>query len=300
MNYYDRIKNELINNEIYKRVKDYSKERNRVITYFKIGKLLNEAGNNYGDKIIEEYSKQLVIEVGKQYNKRTLFRMKKLYIVFSNEKMTTLLSQLTWSHYLLLLSIKEENEIIYYINIAKKENLTQRELQKRIKSQEYERLPKEYKEKTLNNVKPSINDNIPSPILINNKNNIEVVNENILHQIILEDISSFMKELGSGYSFIDSEYKIKIGNSYNYIDLLLFNYDFNCFVIIELKITSLKKEHIGQILIYMNYIDKLLKKSYMDNTIGIIICKHNNKFVIEYSSNPNIFSRTFKLMGGIV
>ena len=113
MNYYDEIKSKLIDNEIYSRVKDYSKEKHKVITYFEIGRLLNEAGGKYGDNIIDEYSRKLVLEVGKKYTRRTLFRMKKFYNVFSDEKVSTLLSQLTWSHYLLLLSIKDYDEIIY-------------------------------------------------------------------------------------------------------------------------------------------------------------------------------------------
>ena len=112
MNYYNEIKNKLIDNEIYSRVKDYSKERHKVITYFEIGRLLNEAGGKYGDNIIEEYSKKLSVEVGKKYNRRTLFRMKQFYNMFSNEKVSTLSTQLTWSHYSELLS--NEN----YVNKA--------------------------------------------------------------------------------------------------------------------------------------------------------------------------------------
>ena len=126
MNYYNEIKNKIIDNEIYSKVKDYSKERYKVITYFEIGKLLNEAGGKYGDNIIEDYSKKLVNEVGKKYNKRTLFRMKQFYIVFNNQKVSPVATQLTWSHYTELLSIKDENELIYYINIATKKRLSKR------------------------------------------------------------------------------------------------------------------------------------------------------------------------------
>ena len=117
MNYYTEIKNKIIDNEVYERIKDYSKERNRVITYFEIGKLLNEAGKHYGDNIIEEYSKKLVIEVGKKYNKRSLFRMKQFYNVFSNEKVSPVGTQLTWSHYIELLSFNNYDKIQYYIQI---------------------------------------------------------------------------------------------------------------------------------------------------------------------------------------
>ncbi len=246
MNYYNEIKNKIIDNEVYAKVKDYSRERNKVITYFEIGRLLTEAGGKYGDNIIDEYSKKLILEVGKKYNRRTLFRMKQFYNVFSNEKVSTMLTQLSWSHYLLLISLNDYNEIIYYIRVAKDNNLSQRQLQKRIKNSEYKRLPIETRSKITNSELLNIKDLVPNPILIKNKNNIDIINEKVLHQLILEDISSFMKELGNGFSFIDSEYKIKLGERYNYIDLLLFNINFNCYVVVELKVCELRKEHISK------------------------------------------------------
>ena len=105
-----------------------------------------------------------------------------------------------------------------------------------------------------------------------------------------------MKELGNDFSFIDSEYKINLGDRYNYIDLLLFNIEFNCYVVVELKVTELKKEHIGQIQVYMNYIDNNLRKINQDKTIGIIICKKENKYVIEYCSDEKIIAREYELM----
>ena len=105
-----------------------------------------------------------------------------------------------------------------------------------------------------------------------------------------------MKELGTGFCFMGSEYRIKLGNTYNFIDLLLFNIEFNCYIVIELKVTELKKEHIGQIQVYMNYIDKNLKKINQDKTIGVIICKKDNKYVIEYSSDERIISRVYELV----
>ena len=296
MNYYNEIKNKLIDNEVYTRVKDYSKERYRVITYFEIGKLLNEDGGKYGDNIIGEYSKKLMVEVGKKYNKRTLFRMKQFYNVFNNEKVSTLLTQLSWSHYLLLLSLKDYNKIIYYINLTINNNLTQRELLDAIKFKEYERLPEETKNRIDINEQADLVDFVKNPIVIKNNNTHEMISENILKKIILEDISGFLKELGTGFTYIDDEYKIKLGDRYNYIDLLLFNYEYNCFVVVELKVTELKKEHIGQIEVYMNYIDINLKKINQDKTIGIIICKQDNKYVIEYCSDKRIIARKYVLV----
>lgn len=295
MNYYDEIKDRLVNNELYAKVKDYSKEKYKVITYFEIGRLLYEAGSIYGEDIIGKYSKKLMCEVGKKYNKRTLFRMKKFYIVFRDEKVTTMLTQLTWSHYLLLLPLKDYNAIAYYIKISKKENLTQRELQNRIKSQEYERLDETTKLKLRNRSESKIEDFIKNPIIIKNTYYGEVISEKILQRLILEDIPHFLKELGDSFAFISNEYKIKVGDTYNYIDLLLYNIEFHCYVVIELKITPLRKEHIGQIEVYMHYIDCHLKTSSQDKTIGIIICKKGNQYIMEYCSDHRIICKTYHL-----
>ena len=296
MNYYDVIKNKIIDNEIYGKVKDYYKEKNTVITYFEIGRLLNEAGGKYGDNIIDEYSKRLVREVGKKYNKRTLFRMKQFYNVFSDGKVSTMSTQLSWSHYTELLPIKDFNKLLYYLNVCIDSKIDVRTLRSRIKSNEYERLDDETKNKLINGKETSVVDFVKNPIVIKNKYNYEDISEKMLQRLILEDISSFMKELGNGFSFIDSEYKIKLGDRYNYIDLLLFNIEFNCYVVVELKVCELKKEYIGQIEVYMNYIDKNIKKISQDKTIGIIICKKNNKYVIEYCSDIRIISREYVLI----
>ena len=295
MNYYIEIKNKLIDNEIYEKVKDYSKERNRVIVYYEIGKLLSEAGKHYGENIIGEYSKKLTVEVEKKYNKRTLFRMRQFYNVFSDEKVSPLVTQLTWSHYIGLLSLKDKNKILYYTNISIEQNLSKRRLREKRKSNEYERLDDKTKLKLINLEKLEINDFVKNPIVIKNTNNYEIINEKILKELILEDLDNFMEELGSGFSYIKNEYKIKLGDSYNYIDLLLFNIQYNCYVVIELKVTELRKEHIGQIQVYMNYIDKNIKNINHDKTIGIIIVKKDNKFILEYSSDERIYETTYIL-----
>lgn len=260
MNYYDEIKNKIIDNEIYCKAKDYSKEMNTIITYFEIGRLLNEAGRKYGDNIIGEYSYKLVAEIGKKYNKSTLFKMRKFYNVFRNEKVAPLVPQLTWSHCLILIPIKDINEIYYYIVQVKKRRLTKRQLENIVKNKEYDRLDDETKNKLAKNIELNIIDNVKNPILIKNYSNCEDISEKILQKLIIENIESFMNELGNNFSFINSEYKIKIGERYYYIDLLLFNIEFNCYVVVELKVTELKKEYIGQIEVYMNYIDLNLKK----------------------------------------
>ncbi len=295
MNYYSEIKQKLIDNEIYIKVKDYLKERNTVITYYEIGRLLHEAGSKYGESIIEKYSKKLVLEVGKKYNRRTLFRMRQFYRMFSNEKVSPLGTQLTWSHYRQLLSMKDVNEIQYYINQCIKLNLSTRELEEKIKNREYERLDIKTRERLAKKEETRVSDFIKKPIIINNSYNYEYVSERILKQLILEDMDIFLRELGEGFCYIRNEYKIKIGDRFNYIDLLLYNIKYKCYVVIELKVTELKSEYIGQIQKYMNYIDKEVKTIDENTTIGIIIVRKENKYVMEYCSDERIFETTYVL-----
>ncbi len=295
MNYYEEIKNKIIDNETYERVKDYSKERHRVITYYEIGKLLNEAGGKYGANIIKQYSKKLVIEVGTKYNERTLRRMKQLYLFFKKQKWSPLGTKLSISHLRVLFTLKDNNEINYYVKQIINKNMSKRELEYIVKSKEYERLSDETKNKIIKEEKLEVKDLIPNPILIKNKNNIEIITEKVLHNLILEDIPSFMKELGNGYSFIDDEYKIKIGDTYHKIDLLLFNIKYNAYVVVELKVNEFKVEYISQVQKYMNYIDKNIKEISNNSTIGILICKRENKYVIEYCSDERIVVRKYVL-----
>ena len=294
MNYYNEIKNELINNEITKKVKDYSKNRSDLTTYYNVGKLLSEAGKRYGEGIIKEYSIKLTNELGKGYTITRLKYMRRYYEVLT--KGPTLSDLLSYSHYCELIWFEDFNKIEYYIKITIEQNLSVRQLRERIKNKEYERLDETAREKLITKEETSLVDFIKNPIVIKKSINKEIISEEALQRIITEDLPSFLKELGNGFTFVENEYKIKIGNSYNYVDFLLFNYEFNCFVVVELKVTELKKEHIGQIEVYMNYIDKNLKSVMQDKTIGIIICKKDNKFIMEYCSDKRILSKEYQLI----
>ena len=293
MNYYDEIKTELVNNEITKKVKDYSKNKSDLTTYYNVGKLLAEAGKHYGEGIIKKYSKRLTNEFGKGYTPTRLRYFRRFYEVLI--KHPTVSDKLSYSHYCELIWF-DIDKINYYIKITEEQNLSVRELRERIKNKEYERLDEETKNKLKNKEELKVPDLVKNPIQIRNTSDYNEISEKVLQKLILEDIPSFLKELGNGFSFIDSEYKIKIGDRYNYIDLLLFNYEFNCFVVVELKVSELKKEHIGQIEFYMNYIDKNLKSINQNKTIGIIICKKENKYVIEYCSDNRIIAREYELI----
>ena len=219
--------------------------------------------------------------------------MRQFYKV--SQKWQTVSAKLSWSHYCEILWF-DDNKFGYYVKVSELNSLSVRQLRQRIKSNEYEKLPESTKNKLINQDKSNVVDYVKNPILINNSNNYNIFSEKVLQKIILEDIENFLAELGNGFSFIKSEYPIKINNKYNYIDLLLFNIEYNCYVVIELKITELKKEHIGQIQVYMNYIDYSLKKVTQNKTIGIIICKQDNKYVIKYCSDDRIIAREYELV----
>jgi len=286
MNYYEEIKKQLIDNEVTKKVKEYSKNRSDLNTYYNVGKILSEAGKCYGEGIIKEYSIRLTREFGRGYSTRSLKYMRKYYLF---QKGQPIAAQLTWSHYIEILKINDTNEINYYIKMTITQKLSRNELRNKIKNKEYQRLDEQTKLKLINNEEEKIEDLIKNPIVIKNINNIEIVKEKTLQKLILEDIPSFLEELGNGFTFIKNEYKIKIGDRYNYIDLLLYNIKYKCYVVVELKVTELKKEHIG-------YIDNNLKTIEEDITIGIIICKKDNKYIMRYCSDERIISKEYELV----
>ncbi len=221
--------------------------------------------------------------------------MRRFYDVFKDIKFSPLARTLSWSHYMELLPLKDVNTINYYISISNTFNLTKRELRERIKSKEYERLPNNTKDKLIRNEKLEVIDSIPNPIVLKKDCDYEKITELLIKEMILKNMNSFLKQLGKGFDYIGNEYKIKLDN-YNYIDILLYNVIYKCYVVVELKATKLKKDHIGQIETYMGYVDKIIRNSNDNETLGIILCKKGNKYITEYCSNKKIFEREYIIL----
>jgi len=203
---------------------------------------------------------------------------------------------LSWSHYRELLTIKNIDAIIYYIGICEKNSLSKRQLQERIRNHEYDRLSNETKTKLIESKELKVDDLIPNPIVIKSNMLKENLSEYVLKQSILNNLDDFLRQLGIGFTYVGNEYQIKFGNRYNYIDLLLYNIKYKCYVAVELKVTELKKEHTGQIMTYMNYIDNNVKTIEENDTVGIIICKQDNEYVIKYCSDDRIIAREYELV----
>ena len=185
---------------------------------------------------------------------------------------------------------------MYYIDICWKNSLSKRQLQERIRNHEYDRLSNETKTKLIESKELKVDDLIPNPIVIKSNMLKETLSEYALKQTILNNIDDFLRQLGIGFTYVGNEYKIKIGDRYNYIDLLLYNVKYKCYVVVELKVTELKKEHTGQIMTYMNYINMNIKTIEEYETVGIIICRENNEYVIKYCSDDKIITREYEVI----
>ena len=204
--------------------------------------------------------------------------------------------QLTWSNICLLLPIKNENKRNYYINMCIKKNLSKRELQKEIKNNAFERLSLADKENIKlisdKNELLTIKDTLKDPVLIPINEDLDNISEEKLAKIIRKELEIFLLELGCGYTYAGKE--VRMGESY--CDLLFFNYEFNCFVVIELKIRKIKKEDIGQLEYYINYVDENMKKESFNPTIGVLVAKEGNYLVMKYCTNKNIYKTTYKII----
>ena len=296
----NNIKNLIENNIIYQRKTNILKERNRLETYFNIGKEIVDAigkKSEYGEGLLKKYSIILTNLYGKGYDYSNLRRMRQLYLTF--EKCGAVSHKLTWTHYRYILSIKEESKRNYYINLCIQNTLTVRELINEIKNNSYERLKISEKENIKlidNDYKPNILDMIKDPIIINcNKMIIEKLEEKLLKELLLEDIEKTLLELGVGFSYVGKEKRIKVGEEYRYIDLVFFNIKLNCYVLIELKIDKLDIRDIGQLEFYINYYDDEIKEEFNNKTIGIIICKKSDKEITKYYKNNNILVTSYKI-----
>ena len=295
MNYLDNIK-ELIESDIVLKKKHKLLEENSTLnTYFEIGRLIVEAQGGeerakYGNDLINTWSKILTKEYGKGYDASNLRRMRQLYVVFQK---CGPVGHISWTHYRYILPIKEESKRNYYINLCIKQNLSKRQLQEKIKNKEYERL--EYKENIeliTDSSEITVKDMIKNPILIKTNKKIDKLDEKALKQFILEKIEEFLLELGYGFTYVGSEYRLGKFKC----DLLFFNYELKCFVVIELKIRKLMPSDIGQIKYYINYIDRNIKKGYMNESIGIILCKENDEIVVKYVTDERVLFSTYELI----
>ena len=291
--YLSNIKTEIINGNAKVVAKNYQINNVKLTMNYNIGRELVEAGKHYGEGIVKKYASILTKEFGSGYKEKDLYKIQQFYLLI--QKVAPLERQLTWSHYKILLSLRDIKEIKYYIHITKRDNLSKRALAERIKSNEYGRLSTEAKESLLNKEELSLIQSVPSPIVLTPNKSYEVYTEKILQEIIYENLDSFMKQLGGGYTYMGREYKLNIGDKKNYIDYLFYNVVDSRYCVVEIKSREYKKSDYGQIKTYMNYIDEHLKNITQNSTIGIIITKSVNKFEAHYVKDNQVTIVEFKI-----
>lgn len=296
MNYYNEIENYIKKNEVNKYARKIDEDNDKLATYWNVGRLIVEAQGGetrakYGNRLIKEWSIKLTEKYGKGYNYINLTRFRNFYLSFP---ILSTVSKLSWSLISEILPIKDENKRNYYVNICIAQNLSVRELRMEIKSDSYERLlNKPEKIDIITPVKSSnITDNIKNPIIIELSNGEQINNERDLEIMLLAKLKSFFSQLGEGFTLVGNQYKV---DKY-FIDILLFNYIYNCFIVVELKNRELKKEDKGQIEFYMKLIDENLRKQHHKNTIGIIITKEQDKFVANFIGTNNIIQLTYEVV----
>ena len=295
--YYEEIEHLIKRNEISKRVRKLEENYSLVETYWHIGKIIVEAQGGstrakYGNELIKKWFIKLTELYGKGYDASNLKRFRQFYLVFRKDGAVR--HQLSWTHIRKLLPIKDENKRNYFINLCIKNNLSERELTREIKSNAYERLvDKPDKIDIIVPTKYSITTDMKNPIIIPVKS--EVASEHDLELNILANLDFFFKQLGNGFLYAGHQYKISDGKNSYYIDILLFNYKMNAFVVVELKLRSLRKEDKAQMEFYMKLVDEQVKEVYHNKTIGIIISKESDEFIVNFVRQDDIIPLSYEI-----
>jgi predicted nuclease of restriction endonuclease-like (RecB) superfamily len=297
--YYVEIEHIIKKNEINKTRRILEDNYDTLTNYWNIGRLIVEAQGGssrakYGNELIKKWSETFTEKYGKGYDSTTLRKFRQFYLIFP--KCATVW-RISWSQIRELLPINDENKRNYYINLCIKNNLSVRELIKEIKNNSYERLLEkpEHIEIISNSNKYSITSSMKNPIIIELKENEKINSEYDLEVKLLSELEFFFQQLGDGFTLVGSQYKISCNNKDYYIDILLFNYITNTFIVVELKIRELRKEDKAQVVFYMELVDKQIRQPFHNKTIGIIISKEQDKYIANFVGSSNIIPLTYQI-----
>ena len=300
MNYYDEVNSYVKKVEIGKAIRETNTNMELMECYWNVGRLIVEAQGGkekakYGNELIKTWAEKLTEEYGKGYNYTNLSRFRQFFLAFPI--VAPLGQQLSWTIIRTILPIKDENKRNYYINLCIANNLSKIELEKEIKSNSYERL--EYKPDKIDVVVstkvPAIVNNFKNPILLELKDK-EIKSESDLEKLIYSQLSYVFLQLGKGFTWVGNQYKVSDGNKNHFIDMLLYNVKYNCYVVVEIKCRKLKKEDKGQVEFYMNLVDNYVKEPSNNPTIGIIITKDQDKFVANFVRSEKVVPLTYEFV----
>lgn len=293
-----------------------------VLTYLHIGRMIVEDEQNgktfaaYGAETISQLSQHLTKHFGRGYSVDSLERMRSFFVVYGksmdvSNSATALrnLSErliLSWSHYLQLLKIKDADERSFYELEATTNNWSVRELQRQVNSSLYERLALSRDKEAIlklaqeGQLLEKSTDVLKSPVILEflNLKEDHRYSENDLETAIINKLEHFMLELGKGFLFEGRQRRITLEGDHFWVDLVFYNRLLKCFVLIDLKIGKLTHQDIGQMQMYVNYYDRKIRQADERPTLGIVLCKEDNKAVVEFTlplNNEQIFSQEYKL-----
>lgn len=262
-----------------------------ILMYQEVGKYISQKtkeasyGSGFVDNVAEFFSTNYPELKG--FNRRGLYRMKQFYELYSDdEKVSTLLTQLSWSNHLTIMSgskSKEERE--FYITLAIKENLTHRELVRQMASGYFERyiLSTENNLPAIQKVKQETHHLFMDSYVLEFLDAPKIGNERDFQKSILENLKNFILEIGKDFSFISNEYKVQVGNHDYYIDLLFYHRGLSCLVAFELKIGEFKPEYVGKMNLYLEALDREVKKQTENPSVGVILCASKDDEVVEFA-----------------
>ena len=305
----DIIENERVNNnpqseDIYLSIREYVVEAQRQVytavnasmvnAYWNIGKAIYEiCGENdraaYGKQVLSFISERLTAEFGKGYSVQGLRNMRQFYLAF--QKRSTLWSELSWSHYRLLMRVGDEKARAFYTEEAVKSGWSVRQLQRQINTMYYHRI---LASKDKESVSEEIQVTVPKPEyerIIKDPYVLEFLNlpqndhyyESDLEQALIDHLQKFLLELGRGFSFVARQKRITFDGRHFFIDLVFYNYILKCFVLIDLKTEDLTHQDIGQMQMYVNYYKANMRNEGDNEPIGIVLCAEKNEAVVKYT-----------------
>lgn len=281
-----------------------------VQTYWEIGRLIVEQEQDgkerakYGSMMISKLAQKLKDEFGSVYSERNLSNMRKFYLVFKN--MNALRSELSWTHYRMLLRVDNEQSRSFYINEAISNGWSTRVLNRQINSLYYERLLSSNDRKAvMEEMREKTKDLQPEDILkdpyvlefLQIKDNNKYL-EADLETALIDKLSEFLLELGKGFAFVARQKRISADGKHFYVDLVFYNYLLKCFVLVDLKIRELSHEDIGQMDMYVRLYEDKYKGKDDNPTIGLILCTHKNNTIVKYSvlnDNKQLFASKYML-----
>jgi predicted nuclease of restriction endonuclease-like (RecB) superfamily len=289
----------------------YSINQTMVYTYFEIGKIIIEEEQKgqkraeYGKQIIKELSQKLIKEFGKGFSRRNLEQMRQFYLAYSNTQALSAEFRLSWSHYLFLTRIDNENERKFYEIEAIESNWSLRELQRQFDSALFERLVLSRDKKDVKKLSEkgqiikNPQDTLKDPYILEFLGLPEETrySETDLEQKLIDKLENFLLALGKGYTFVGRQVRFTFDDKHFRIDLVFYNRLLQSFVLIDLKIGELTHQDLGQMQMYVNYYDRYVKLGHENKTVGMVLCKKKNDTLIEITlaeNNEQIFASKYQ------